>query len=132
MFKLVLSSVILLAQIPGVEWPTWLQLILQCGSLGILGIFLLWVMPMMNEKAVDKISSAQTQSAELFFRAMQEERRTYNERHNDLVAALKDHAGAVREQGQRLDRLAFQAVCRFPQENRRNKPSAPRVPGEDS
>lgn len=89
------------------EWPIVLQLILQGGALGILAIFLLVVFPRMHREAVDTIAKSQADSAALFLSAVDSERKA-------LVSSLRDHAAAVREQSQRLDRLAGQAVCRYP------------------
>lgn len=93
------------------DWPIYMQLILQGGALGILALFLLVVFPRMHREAVTTIAKSQQDAATLFLGAIDNERRA-------LTQSLKDHAAAVREQSQRLDRLAMQAVCRYP--NRRD------------
>lgn len=88
------------------DWPIYAQLVLQCGALGILAIFLLVVFPRMHREAVGSITRSQQDAATLFLGAVDAERKA-------LVDSLRDHAAAVREQSQRLDRLAMHAVCRY-------------------
>ena len=94
------------------EWPATLQMIVQCGSLGVLAVFLLRVFPRIHADAVDKISEAYANAGAASSKA--------------TADALKDAASAIRETNQRLDRLAGHAVCRYPTNQRRggyNEPS---------